>query len=314
MIGKLIINPNADFGRAAQNAERLKPIILAQGLSVSFSERRGHVMALARQAAEEGYPLVIAGGGDGTVHEVLNGLMAIPKARRPKMGVAPLGSGNDFAFALGVDPDPAKALQRAIEGSPRKVDVGRVRMPGETGFEQSEPPESGSNEIYFGNALGIGFDATATIHSRKITWVHGFLPYLIAVLKTILLNHDAPLMQIRTDQETWEDRLLMLVVCNGPREGGGFLVAPGAAPDDQQFNYACIRKVSRPMMIRLLPEVMNGTHGRFKQVRMGALRRMELQADSPIFIHTDGEIIAGFDSYVRSLQIEMLPGELEVSL
>jgi diacylglycerol kinase family enzyme len=138
--------------------------------------------------------------------------------------------------------------------------------------------------------------------------------YLWAVLQTIVRNHDAPRMQIQADDETFDDRVLMLTVCNGPREGGGFRVAPLARPDDGWFDYAMITKVSRAMMFRLIPEVMNGTHGRFRQVRLGRCRRLELTVDHPVTIHTDGEIFAGFTSNVSRLTVEILPGALQVIL
>jgi diacylglycerol kinase family enzyme len=132
------------------------------------------------------------------------------------------------------------------------------------------------------------------------------------VLQTILLNHEAAMLKFQSDQETWEERMLMLVVCNGPREGGGFMVAPDARPDDGIFHYAAVRKVSRPMMLRLLPEVMNGTHGRFRQVRMGQCKSMTVESDIPFILHTDGEIIYGFGSNVHKLSIEILPQALEI--
>ena len=87
---------------------------------------------------------------------------------------------------------------------------------------------------------------------------------------------------------------------------------PDAKLDDQILHYAAVRRVSRPMMLRLVPEVMNGTHGRFSQVRMGQFTRMTLQADRPLYIHIDGEIFAGFGVDVRKLEIEILPGAIEV--
>jgi diacylglycerol kinase family enzyme len=143
-------------------------------------------------------------------------------------------------------------------------------------------------------------------------YLRGFLIYFLAVLQTILLNHEAIQMSMKSDQETWDETMLMIVLCNGPREGGGFSVAPGAQIDDGILQYAAIRKVSRPMMLRLLPEVMNGTHARFPQVRMGEFRTMELKCDRPLVIHIDGEIFAGFGSTVRSLSVEVLPGALKL--
>ena len=104
----------------------------------------------------------------------------------------------------------------------------------------------------------------------------------------------------------------MLVMCNGPREGGGFLVAPDAALDDGLLQYAAIGKVSRLMMFRLVPEVMKGTHGRFKQVRMGEFHQMSLTSDRPLFIHTDGEIFSGFGTQVKELSFEIMPQAIGV--
>jgi diacylglycerol kinase family enzyme len=106
--------------------------------------------------------------------------------------------------------------------------------------------------------------------------------------------------------------MLMLVLCNGAREGGGFLVAPQARPDDGVFHYAGVQRVSRPMMLRLVPEVMKGTHGRFRQVRMGQFNKLEMTSDRPLYIHTDGEIFAGFGVDVRRLSVELIPGAIEV--
>jgi len=165
---------------------------------------------------------------------------------------------------------------------------------------------------YFDNTTGIGFDATVTIRSRKLAPLHGFLIYFVAVIQTIMLNHEAPRIRFENNGETWEENLLLVILCNGGREGGGFFVSPQAKLDDRVLNYVAIRKVSRPMMFRILPEVMKGTHGRFPQVTMGEFTRLALQADRPLTIHTDGEIFAGFGMDVRSIEAEVLPGELTV--
>lgn len=296
----LIVNPNADLGRAWRAAADLRPIVEEfGGADWTGTVYPTHAVELARQAALDGYELIISAGGDGTIHEIINGLMQVPAEQRPHLGVVPLGSGNDFAYAVGMKKNPAYALRQIFSGTVKEVDVGRMQY----GHGRVE---------YFDNALGIGFDATVTIRSRRFTVVRGFLIYLIAVLQTVILNHNAPRMHISTDQDEWEEEMLMMVVCNGPREGGGFLVAPDAKPGDGSFHYAGITKVSRLMMLRLIPEVMNGTHGRFSQVRLGELRRMELDSDQPLTIHADGEIMAGFGMDIRRLSVEVLPGAVEV--
>ena len=127
-----------------------------------------------------------------------------------------------------------------------------------------------------------------------------------------MLNHDPALITFESDQETWQEKNLLIVLCNGPREGGGFHIAPDALIDDGWLDYAAIESVSRTMMFRLLPEVMNGTHGRFSQVRINKFRKLKITSDRPLVIHTDGEIFAGFGTDVRELSVKILPSALEV--
>jgi diacylglycerol kinase (ATP) len=299
---KFIVNPIADRGRALQLAEDLRPMVEGLGgVDWSATAYPMHATELARQAAEAGYNLVIAAGGDGTVHEVINGLMQVPIEIRPRLGIIPLGSGNDFAPSIGITGSPPEALKKIYTGQPKRMDVGSFDI----GHGKCE---------YFNNTFGLGFDATVTIRTHSLTKLRGFLMYLVAVLQTIALNLDAPMMHINTENESWNEETVMLVICNGPREGGGFLVAPDSDSSDGVLNYASVCRVSRFMMLRLIPEVMKGTHGRFKQIRLGQLHRMQIQAEKPVTIHADGEVISGFGTDVRNVTVEVVPGALEVMI
>jgi diacylglycerol kinase (ATP) len=296
----IIVNPNADLGRALVKAASLRPIVDQFGgadwIGTVFPT---HAIEITRQAIEDGYELIIAGGGDGTTHEVINAMMQFPKEQRPNLGVIPLGSGNDFAHAIGMDPHPEMALRQVFTGKPKNIDIGRM-------------VDDGGRVEYWSNAVGVGFDATVTIRSRKFTYLKGFLIYFLAVLQTILLDHAAPHFKIKTESESLEEQLLLFVLCNGSREGGGFLVAPMAKPDDGTYQYAGIRQVSRLTMLRILPEVMKGTHGRLPQVIMGEFHKLEIESDRPMIIHVDGEIIAGFNSDIQWFSSEMIPGAIQV--
>jgi len=297
---KLIFNSKSDMGQAWQVANDLRPIIADYGhADWSGTVYPTHATELARQAGEQGYDMVIAIGGDGTVHEVVNGLMQVPEKKRPILGIVPVGSGNDFAHIIGLPDKPDVALVHALQGEPKPVDLGVFS------------DETGRKE-YFDNTLGIGFDAVVTIRSHKLPVVRGFLMYLTATIQTIILNFNPMQMHVETDTETWDLPTLMLTLCNGPREGGGFLVAPQARNNDGILEYATIRKVSRPMMFRLVPEVMKGTHGRFKQVRMGTFHKMTLSSDRALYIHADGEIFSGFNTDIRKLSLEVVPGAIQV--
>ncbi len=297
---KIILNPMADMGNAWTVANDLRPIIAEYGnADWSGTVYPTHATELAKQAGEQGYDMVIAMGGDGTVHEVVNGLMQIPEKTRPIMGVVPVGSGNDFAHSIGVPMQSDHALAHALKGEPSTVDIGLMT------------DENGRQE-YFDNTIGIGFDAVVTIRSHKLPIVRGFLMYLTAVIQTIILNHEPAKMKLEADGETWEQTNLMVAVCNGPREGGGFMVAPDAKNSDGILNYMMIAKCSRPMMFRLIPEVMNGTHGRFDLVKMGTCQKFSLTSERPVYIHADGEIYTSFGSNLHKVDFEILPAALKV--
>lgn len=297
---KIILNPNADMGNAWRMASDLRHVADEYGnADWTGTVYPTHAIELAKQAALDGYDLIIAMGGDGTVHEVINGVMQVPPEKRPQIGVVPMGSGNDFAHSVGMKDSHVEALRQIMTGKPKTIDLTLVE-------------DNLGRKEYMDNTIGIGFDATVTIRSHSLPVIRGFLMYLVAVLQTIILNHDAAHMEIETDQGNWVEDILMLVVCNGPREGGGFMVAPEANNSDGILHFAAINKISRAMMFRLVPEVMKGTHGRFEQVRMGTLKKMFLKSDRPLFIHIDGEVFADFGSDVRELKIEILPGAIEV--
>ena len=297
---KIILNPMADMGNAYKVANDLRPIIVEYGnADWSGTVYPTHATELAKQAGEDGYDMVIAMGGDGTCHEVVNGLMQLPENKRPVMGVVPVGSGNDFAHAIGVPMQSDRALAHALNGEISTVDIGLMT------------DENGRQE-YFDNTVGIGFDAVVTIRSHKLPLLRGFLMYLTAVIQTIILNHEPSMMKITADGETWEQSNLMIAACNGPREGGGFMIAPDAKNDDGIMDYMMIAKCSRAMMFRLVPEVMNGTHGRFDLVKMGTCQKFSINSKLPIYIHADGEIYTNFGSNLHKVDFEILPGALKV--
>jgi YegS/Rv2252/BmrU family lipid kinase len=297
---KIILNPMADMGNAWRVANDLRPIINEYGnADWSGTVYPTHATELAKQAGEQGYEMVVAMGGDGTVHEVVNGIMQLPEGKRPILGVVPVGSGNDFAHAIGIPLESDHALAHALNSEPSTVDLGVMT------------DEHGRKE-YFDNTLGIGFGTIVTIRSHKLPVLRGFLMYLTAVIQTILLDHNPIGMEIEADDRKWQDSVLYLVLCNGPREGGGFLIAPEAKTVDGLLHYAMITNCSRPMMFRIVPEVMKGTHGRFKQVTLSSCKKMTVHADRPMYIHADGEIYTSFGSNLRNVTFEVLPDALRL--
>ncbi|MBI3760811.1 MAG: diacylglycerol kinase family lipid kinase [Chloroflexi bacterium] len=297
---ELIFNPAADRGRAGQTAADLRALFEAHGgAHWSPTEHPNHAADIAARAAADGFNVIVALGGDGTVHEVINGLMKIAPAHRPVLGIVPIGSGNDFAGGVGVLRPAPEAARRVLAGEAKSVDVGVIR------------DEHGRVE-YWDNACGIGFDAAVNLQSRTIKGLYGFAMYFAATLKTIALNYDAPHMKLKWDGGEADKPILMLTVGNGPREGGGFQTTPDSKFDDGVLDFVTIDKVSRAMMLRLIPEVMSGKHGRFRQVMISRTTKLTLDADRPIPIHLDGEVFAHYESNVKHVEVEVIPGAIQL--
>ncbi len=297
---KLIMNPNADMGNAWRFAADLR--YLFEGISEADwagTVYPTHAITLAKQAAEEGYDIVVAMGGDGTAHEVINGLMQVPKEKRPVLGVIPLGSGNDFSANIGNTDNPDEAVKAILGGYTKKLDIASIE------------DENGRKE-YWDNTANIGFGGSVTIYSHTLPLLRGFLMYLAAVLQTIFSAYIVMNAEFKTDEEEWTDSAIMIALNNGPREGGGFQTGPRAVMDDGLLNYTIARKVTRLKMLMLLPMFMNGTQEKDKAVYMGTFKKMEIKSDKPLYLHTDGEMFAGFNHDIHNLKIEILPGAIEV--
>ena len=160
---KIILNPMADMGNAWRVARDLRSITEQHGnVTWSGTVYPGHAIDLAREASEEGYERVIAMGGDGTVHEVVNGIMQAPENKRPILGVVPVGSGNDFAHGIGATKQSDKALRRALDGEASTVDLALMT-------------DGNGRKEYFDNTLGVGFGAMVTIRSHRLPLLRGFL-------------------------------------------------------------------------------------------------------------------------------------------
>jgi len=297
---KLIFNPIANLGRAWNVASSLRPIAAEYGgADWAGTVYPTHATELARSAALEGYDTVVAMGGDGTVHEVLNGLMQVPAEKRPRLGIVPIGSGNDLAFSTGISLNPEEAMRQALNGTPHPVDLGLAA-------------DNLGREEYWDNAIGLGFDTIVTIHSRKVPIFQGFTVYLLAVLRTILFDYQPFNLHVCVDGKEWTREYMLFVMMNGKREGGGFHVTPASLADDGQLDYLGVDRVSRLKMLQILPAVLAGTHGSMNECAIDTFKEMELTSDKPLYVHLDGEIFATPQTGVNRLSIRLLPGALQV--
>ena len=299
---RIIANPTAGSGAGGRAIPRIERLLSEYGLDYDLvrTERPWHAVELARESTLAGYDVVVAAGGDGTSNEVLNGLMQAKESDQHStaIGVLGVGRGNDFGSSMGVPADLESACRVLAEDHRRVIDIGRV-----TGGKHPDGR-------YFGNCVGVGFDAIGTIEVAKLPRLGGFLSYLVAVLKTIFLYCQAPLTTVEYDGQTLTQPSVMISVMNGRRLGGGFIMAPDSEPDDGLFDLCIAREVSRARMFTLIPHFFRGTQATQDPITMGRAARISITAlEGTLPAQTDGEILC-IDG--RHLEIELLRRQIEI--
>jgi diacylglycerol kinase (ATP) len=289
----IIYNPHSGKGRAARRLEAIRQS-WPERIELWPTQHGGHAEELALAAANQGFRLVGAAGGDGTVHEVANGLL---RAAREDVtfAVLPIGSANDYANSL-------ELADGFGEARSRLVDVGLIR-------------DAAGRQRHFVCCLGLGFNGLVTVESRRIRWLQGVALYGLATLRVLWRWHDCPLMTIEIDgQPATPLATLMLSVLVGRREGG-FVMAPACKLDDGEFDYVRAGDLSRLEIIRLLPRLaVFGPPHNHPKVQLGRCRRIALRSSTPLAIHTDGEFFCRPEDEVTHVEIVVRPLALRVQL
>ncbi|HEX5093437.1 MAG TPA: diacylglycerol kinase family protein [Burkholderiales bacterium] len=289
--GLVILNPAAGRGRSRRRWPAVAARLRAAGVAfeVLETERPGQGVEIAERASRH-YEAVVAAGGDGTVHEVANGLL---RARGgAAFGVLPMGSGDDFAKML----SPRDAVERLAAPKPRALDAGVIR--------------SGGEVRYFANGMDIGFGAHGAWNIRRVPRVFtGLAAYLGAIALT-LVRYPKLRVRLRLDDgPPFEQTTAMTAVMNGRALGGSFLACPDARADDGVLDVMVADGVGRLEILGLVPKFMRGTHVRDPRIRLARARRVTIESEAPLLVEADGEI--AFED-ARRLEIEVLPGALRV--
>jgi len=299
---RLIVNPAAGGGTAEQAVPEIERVLRELGVphDLVHTERPWHAAELARQAVRDDVDVVVAVGGDGTGNEVLNGLMEAKLAGEgtAAMGFLSVGRGNDFAFGAGAPAAVAEECAALAADRRHWIDVGYVEG---DGVERAR---------YFGNGIGIGFDAVVGFEAAKLKRLRGFPGYLVAALRTIFLFFRAPLTRIEYNDETLEQRSLMVSVMNGRRMGGGFMMAPEAEIDDGLLDLCIAKKVSKIGVLFLITKFMKGNQASRPSITTGRTERITVTAlDGALPAHADGETLCVEGS---RLSMKILPRQIEI--
>jgi diacylglycerol kinase (ATP) len=291
--------------RAVDELKRLFPEI-----ALVESSAPGHATELARVAKDA--ELVIAVGGDGTVREVASGLVSVdsdlttktprhkeadpealtspasrpdlvsacPGGKTPVLAVVPVGSCNDLPRNVGIPVDVIGACRVAKGSRTRPIDVVRVEM----------SDDGNTQQTYFVNAAGFGFDAQVTTEASRLKHLRGMLLYLVAIIRT-LRSLRCPLVRIRAGAFEAEQRVLMIAAANGRYYGGGMKVAPEAEPDDGLIEVCIGDSMDWSSVLRILPRFIAGTHVTAKEVRMLRVPELVLEFREPVMVELDGDVL-----------------------
>ena len=288
----LLYNPAAGRGLAPRLRDRALAAAARHwpGLELLETKGPGDGVRLAAEAARAGVERLLALGGDGTIHEAANGILAAGVAAPPPLGVLPSGTGNDFAKIVGTwRLTPEEAIRRLATAEVKRYDVG-----------------SAWGEVFI-NSLGIGFDADVAHELRTVRRLRGTAAYALALFRTLRQLRGRTL-DVTVGDETWSGSWAALVFGNGPIEGGSFRLTPDARPDDGLLDLCAVTELSVPRLLAVIPTLFWGGHRDFKEVRLRRVTSVTIRSPhEPLMAHLDGEIRTGAPEMTVSVRAAVLP-------
>lgn len=291
----LFINPTAGRGRAGKRLSRICELAESAGLvfSVHASSAVGDLENQVRRFVLAGGHRLVVAGGDGSIHEAVNGIMIA--GGDASLGVIPTGTGNDFAKAAKITLDWQQATRdladRVNAGeSWRRVDVGVM------------------NERFFANGAGVGFDARVTKLARAYRAPIGDVVYLLAIFRAMIEGIATPEYWIDADGEERRGPVTLANIASGSWVGGMFHIAPGARNNDGHFDLIVADPVSRFRILRLLPKLMKGRHLDEPEISHQSVQRVRIRAAEPVPSHLDGEV----QPPQQDFDVRVLPNALTI--
>ena len=300
----VVINPLAGGGQGLRIRERIEQAMAQRGVPcvTSVTEGPRHAVRIAEAAALSGAKIIVAVGGDGTVHEVANGILrardadpTLPAA----LAVVPAGTGNDFAKLLGFHGSVDRAITAICAGPERRFDAGRAEWDG--------------GSCCFVNAMGTGIDVEVVRQIARSRPLPGALNYVAGLVRALARYRPVPL-DVTATTASFSGRIMTIAVANGRCVGGTFHICPDARPDDGLFDICVIRELSLLGSVAMALRIVRGRHTRQGDVMVfrAAAVDIEVPADAPFFFQLDGELHEPRDA--RSIRLTILPGALRVRL
>lgn len=296
---KVAIILNGLSGRKKFFYSRLLPVIQEHGQANVFETRsRTDAFDFSVKAVAENYDLIIAAGGDGTIHQVVNGMLNknLSIDQLPMLSILPVGSGNDFARTVGVNLKAADLKKRLTDLTSKPIDIGLIM------FQK----DSNQQHSYFINvaSAGMGPEVLNKMNSGKKRFGSA-VAYYVAILSTFWSFRCMP-VTIRTSAWEWSNLLRTLAIGNGRFFGSGLCIAPEAKPDDGKFSAFVCGAVSVLDFIRYTNTLKSGRKVIHSKIDYRSAEKLELTSESPCRIEADGELL-GF----LPARVEVIPGRIK---
>ena len=286
---RFLVNPSSGRGTGKAHLDRIRVLASRHGAGLVVSRKVTDLAEQARRAAEDGVERLLVAGGDGTMHHAAQGLAGTDCA----LGVIPLGSGNDLAGTLGIPPDLEVAVDRALKGEIRRIDLAKV------------------GETYCIGYAGVGFDSEVTRFANETKVLRGPLIYFYAVIHT-LITFQPPRMKVVWDNGAFEGKVMFTVVNNLPRFGGGMRIAPEAKIDDGLLDLVIVSEMPKRLLLSLFPKVYNGGHVGHPSCTIVRTRRAEITIlDRAMTMYGGGEPLRPVEAG-EPVGVEVVPGGLAV--
>jgi len=297
----IIVNPTAGKGYAMGKINDICLILDEKktDYQIFVTEKPGHAIELAVKYGEVPETVVIAAGGDGTCNEVINGLMSIKGLNSPPIfGAIPIGRGNDFAYGAGIPDTPKAAAAQMLNERTVKLDIGKV--------SGGDYPEG----RWFGNGIGVGFDAVVGFEAAKMKHIHGSMSYTLGALKTLILYPEAPEIEFSVNGVVSHIRPALISVMNGRRMGGSFYMAPDGNPCDGRLNWCHTKQEARLKLLAAMNAYTKGTQADRNDTETGHASTINIKAfKGSLAVHADGETICEAG---KELEVTIKPGALRL--
>jgi YegS/Rv2252/BmrU family lipid kinase len=295
----VILNPASGGGRAGRLRAEIEAALHARSLQVVLHETQSaaHARQLAQDAVQAGASMVAAAGGDGTIHDVANGLLR--SGQSVPLAIIPVGTGNDFSKVVPGTASRAQAFQTIAAPEIRYFDAGLATWSG--GCE------------YFINGMGTGIDVEVVRQIMRLPALPGPVKYLLGLLRALAVYRPVTL-RARLSDEVIERSVMMFAVGNGICQGGGFYLTPQARADDQLLELCVVRQIPLWQVPLVLPRVLRGTHAAHGAVTMRSFKRIRFETvdGRALFFQLDGELREPPDAHWLEVQVQ--PGVLPVAV